>query len=246
MCINRKGYLNKYFSFTFHLKNHIFLKTTEVIHIQIISTNTKKDRKGQISLSLHKVTPYFWLKRKIISPPLTDWLMSCVYPGSQKNLNDAWVVKPACWHGGELYFCCHRPQSDHTFPSVPQTSTLFPPTPSATLPKAEPRSSLAFCPSSPPHNSTPPGLLFRPLNNVCNPAGQRGRASECLCVQRANILCLLMLTRPLLLLQDWQLNPRVLQGPTFTPLHCKLFFCDQCAIDSLTHPLHTHTQISIK
>lgn len=53
MTINRKCYLKKYLSLIFHLKNHISLKTTAVIHTYILSRNTNSRRR---QISLYKIT----------------------------------------------------------------------------------------------------------------------------------------------------------------------------------------------
>lgn len=105
MTINRKCHLHKHLSSILDQwkKNHIFSKNNcSVCRTCIFSIN--KTEKGRLACESPlnatriqgiDVRSCFLLERKIISPPLTDFLLFCVSTVSPKNFNDVWVMTPA-------------------------------------------------------------------------------------------------------------------------------------------------------
>lgn len=171
---------------------------------------------------------FFWRERKLdhLSPTDRFSLFACIYC-KPKELK--WYVGcEACfliwWEtvlllspaSAGLQLSIYSPKPPHLFPLTPSASFFLAP-----LLAPLPHLHWLSVPSSQPLT-----LHFSdPLNNVCNPAGQRGRASVCLRVQRVyrvyvHILCLVMLTTPVVAVAGLAAKSQVFTGAYFhsTPL----------------------------
>lgn len=129
---------------------------------------------------------------------------------------DVWVAKTTlipCYYAVEQHCCCYWPQSDRTFRFVLpnlctfSTNSFSSAQLSSNTTKSKAMPSLAFSPSSQAYN-TSLALLFRPLNNA--PAWQRGRVN-----MYQQVLCLLMLTRPLFAVAGLAAKPQGFAGAYF-------------------------------